>query len=373
MEEWKTVGQAERGTAIHFAKDGMARCDKKIPLIIFDQGGKTVTDITCAKCKQYKAYKDAVDTTAQKKPLDLETVVKKVAVVKEQPSECLPTKATAVKKTKKVVEKKSEPVKKEEEKYDISIDEPDADFAAKKEKNGYNIIHIPTATTMFNGICQEVIEDALLNLNTIAVRWPDKHSAIPKDFITKCRKALENAFKACEIEVPKSLAEKVPENKGKRKKPKKVVKKKFKKGDKKIINKKKVVYDGKEWIPETVRTITRRKKKVEPEKSKPKKTIKRRIKEETKEKKERTIKRRAKKEKGPLGMNPNKPPAVIVGNFQKTIEFGNLVRILKKDFGFTDKKAKSKIRGVVRKLSRRMGIEVQITMGKKEANDTYKI
>ena len=351
MEEWKTVGQAERGVAIHFAKEGMARCDKKIPLLVSDEGGKTVVDITCAKCKQYKAYKDAVVFQKENKP--------KVGLTekpKEQPNELLPTKASAIKKAEKVVEKKSETVKKEEEKYDISIDEPDADFAANKEKNGYNIVHIPTATTMFNGICQEVIEDALLNLNTISLRWPDKHSAIPKDFITKCRKALESAFKACEIEVPKALTENVPENKGKRKKPKKVVKKKFKKGDKKIINKKKVVYDGKEWIPETVRTIVRRKKK-----------------EKVEEKPKKIIKRRVKKEKGPLGMNPKKPPAVIVGCFQKSIDFGDLVRILKKQFGFTDKKAKSKIRGVVRKLSRRMGIKVQITMGKKESADTYKI
>ena len=375
MEEWKTVGQAARGVAIHFAKEGNARCDKKIPLIVFDKGGKTVVDITCAKCKQYKAYKD-IDTTktkVQSKKETPEEVAEKIATAADRKNIGLVSHKKKQEKKKEVDVAEEKPkVEKEKPKetYDISLDEPDADFAANKEKNGYNIVHVPTATTMFNGICQEVIEDALLNLNTIALRWPDKHSAIPKDFITKCRKALESAFEACEIEVPKSLIEKVPENKGKRKKPKKVVKKKFKKGDKKIINKKKVVFDGKEWIPETVRTIIRRKKKEKVEESKSKKTIKRRVKEE---KAERVLKRRVIKEKGPLGMNPNKPPSVIVKHFQKTIDFGDLVRILKKQFGFTDKKAKSKIRGVVRKLSRRMGIEVQITMGKKESTDTYKI
>jgi len=372
MEEWKLVGQAERGVAIHFAKDGMARCDKTIPLIVFDQGGTTVVDITCAKCKQYKAYKDAVDTTAQKKPLDLETVVKKVAVVKEEkPSELLPTKAT-VKKKKAVKEtkKESKPVVEEKETYDISMDEPDADFAAKKEKNGYNIIHIPTKTAMFNGVCQEVIEDALLNLNTIVERWPDTLSAVPKGFITKCRKALEEAFKTCGVEIPKLLADKVEEPKGKRKKPKKVVKKKFKKGDKKIINKKKVVYDGKKWIPETVRTIKRRPEKAEPEKKVAKKTIKRRVVKA--EKKERTIKRRVVKEKGPFGMTPNKLPAIIAGHLETGINHYELVNILKKDFGLTEKRSRSKIKGMIRKLCRRKGIPVGVAMGKTIDEDYYK-
>jgi len=365
MEEWKTVGIAAKGTAIHFAKEGMARCDKSISLLVFDDGGKTAADITCAKCKKYKAYKDTIDTT-KKKPLDLKP--EKEIEIPAGKTELIPSdtkkrpKVKPVKPKEIVVETKEEP-----QKYDISIDEIDADFAGKKNKNGYSIVHIPTETVMFNGICQEVVEDALLNLNIIEERWPGKNSTIPKGFIAKCRKALGEAFRACKIEVPKSLDEKVPENKGRTKKPKKVMKKKFRKGDKKIINKKKVVYDGKVWIPETVRTIKRR-KKAEP--TKPKKIISRRVKIEKKTKPKLTIKRR-----NILGFRTSDPPGIIVKEMKKSkgTQHADLAKELKRIFNMSTTKTRSVIRRTIESITRGKGIEVVIIMGKRKKEDRYSI
>ena len=57
-EDFNGFGKTKKGKVIHIIKDSKARCDNKIKDIVIDNK-LSIKDVTCAKCKRFKDYKEA--------------------------------------------------------------------------------------------------------------------------------------------------------------------------------------------------------------------------------------------------------------------------------------------------------------------------
>lgn len=199
-----------------------------------------------------------------------------------------------------------------------------------------NIIHVPTEQIMFENVPTKIARRAVFDMNSrLNVEWKSKNDPIPDGFIDKIRDAVASAYEAFG-KVPEEFKPKKKESK--KKEPKKKTKKQGRK-------------------------ITRRER---PEKKKKeRRVIIRRVK--------RKITRRI-KPNGLLKMSRAGSPAHTIG--ECIIDKGGstvseIIQVLTTQHNLTEKKARSKIKGFVRKATRKLGYRLTIFQGKEPDNDRY--
>lgn len=347
-------------------KTGVAFCDKRTKGL--EPNGKlTAADVTCAKCMEYRAFKDMIDPDKPNVPPDgdLPPDTKKTTgkKVKKTPEEIAEEAATAADK-KSAAKKKPEPKKKAKAKTKKM--EPYIDFAAVPNNDGtYVVKHIPSGRDFFDSIPSNVIAFALDALNSLPVRW-QQDKPLPDDYVSLVRDTIKTVYKERKVRPPKHLTR--PMKKQKKKKPAKPPKG-VKIGDrKKSDNDQWMEFNGKRWV--NVQKITRRKK---PEKDK--RVIKRRGKSPDDA---GTAKRTIVRREAPAGLNKygqvaDKPPALITSHLENGAHLSEIISDLQDKFGMTEKRAMSKFRAICRKMARRLGITItHIIMGD-PSNDYYHI
>ena len=339
-EDLNGFGKSVKGTVIHIIEDGKAKCDKKIKGVIIDNN-LSIKDITCAKCKRFKIYIDAIVASLADDDGKKEEPKTKPSKKKEtKPSK---KKEVGIKTYDKKKEVKSKPVKEPEVKEPAFIVRS---ITRKKEEN-ICIIHKATGKVFFDHLDRRVVYDAIKNLNKIPLCWDLVTDKMPKGFITKCRKALRKAYELCDIKTPKGLRESKDGLPKKYKKRKKERRAKIKRRTVKV--------------KEKVRKIKRRVKKNEPIK--------------------RIIKRRTKKENEKLNKHKVKPKTDKTNEIEKLIAkkvkdgsvFSELTGILKSQYGLKINQAKAMIEGTVLTMSRQLGIPVFIALGKTKEDDFYSL
>lgn len=296
-------GKSARGKVVHIISEDRrvfsALCDKKQTGLVIDKSF-TPKDVTCAKCRQYKIFKNALAEEGK------EEKVKHDLLVAE----------TAKEKKKKEDKKKAKPV---------PVEEPVLNFQKEKKTDGsFQIIHVPSGLHFFDKIEEKVIDRALSRLNDIETEWAI-NGKMPKDFISQCRKALRIAYNQSGIKIPDGL-----------------------------IKEKDPVEESK------------KEKKIK------KKVIKRRDKKEKGVKKERIKKERVTKKKDKKKTKKQIVYEFIQDRMIKGISISDLIVLLKKEFGFSSKKATPKIRGKILRM-RKEGIEIMVRLTEKKEDDFYKI
>lgn len=399
-------GMVENGKVVHVVVYGdRALCDKRQKGLLVNKKLKT-SDVTCKKCQQYALYKElpAKPKVPDTAPIPPEEEQKDHGVP------TMPAKAKAKTTTSKkgatttTTTAKEKRAEKKATKDDVVI-EDEGDFYAKETaKDRYKIYHRPTGKVFFDSIPEIVVMDTIINLNEIEERWANVDSPLPDGFITKCRSCLIAAYKTHKLTLPKSLNDKKQEKKKKKAEPKRKTRK-FKKGETLLmeVNGEEVLmeFDGDNWkkaSPEAVqkavqttekpekpkkkaRVITRRRKRKDPERAAEeiatkadKRKIKRRAKKKAEEK-PRQIKRRA-KTNTLYGRREGSPAYTLVKSMcdaKDGVTFKELSNILKKEHNITGTKARSRIKGAIRNLTRKVGVPVIIVQRKKIEDDTYKV
>lgn len=356
-------GQSPKGMVIHAIVEGnTALCDKRQVGLVVNKKA-TADNVTCAKCSKHSLVKSIA---TGKKDFGL---MSGLPVAKAKPKPKPKPKPTPA----KAPPKKVEPKKVE-----------DYDFVSQQKGSTFNIYHRPSKKAFFEGIPVKVIDIAVSKMNDMEIRWTDINHAVPKNFLSGCRTALREAYEEANLEPPRFTLE-VEAEKPKKKAKKKVTPKqkteKFKKGDELNLNGVLHVYNGKKWVKKKVqkpkRVIKRRAGKAE----KPKRTIKRRKKKVETKKPKRVIKRREKRELSEFelllqsfGMSPNCGPATIVEHLENDgATFGQIAQALVDNYKITEKRAKGKIKRIVRKLARVYHQEIIVTMGESEDDDHYRL
>lgn len=304
-------------------KTGTALCDKRTTGLEID-GKMTKDSVTCKTCLSYELLRE--ETKDKKgKP---QSKLKKTQTKKEE--------------QKKKPKKKTMPKKQNHWKV-VGTDKT-------TEKN---ILHVPTEQIMFEKIPTKVARRAVFEMNsTLDVEWKSKSDPIPDRFIEKIRESMAKAYKALGKDPDKALTGKGSDKGGKTPKGTK----KALKGRK--ITRRKLSPKDKGQRPSEVdqrpsgRQITRRKK---PSKA-------------------RKITRRAKPGKGLLKGRREGSPAYTIGRAIMSKDGSSqsdIIRQLMSKHNLPEEKATSKIKGFVRKATRKQGYQIVIIQGKNPLDDHF--
>lgn len=339
-------------------EDGGALCDKR--LTGFGKVHTVLTEVTCPKCKGYSVYKALMAGFIVGDDLN---EIKKVLAERKpgEPKTKDPGKPeTGAPKTnkKKPAAKKKEPVyppkgplekgkKKKKEKAKPIEKRNDWNLLWNEEKTFCDILHKPSQKVFFEGIKGNIALIALENLNKMKIFWLPKEP-IPKDFVFTARSIVGKAYKKTGNKIPGNLAKPTTKTK---EKPKKKEKEKPKAKGRAIKRRAKPKKEG--------RVIKRRSPKKE---------------KETK----RTIKRRSEKPKKEVhiitemfGRREGTAGFTVIEMLSQGMTSSKMVKKLMKKHSLTEQKAKSKIKGIMRKTARSQGIPIIIQMNKKEEDDIY--
>lgn len=238
-------GKANKGKVVHIAmldqnKSVVARCDQRMAVEANDS--LQVQDVTCAKCKQYAAYKEAIAKTIVKND------VKEIPDKEKKPEAKSKPEVKPAAKTKPEVKKdKTDPVKSElqrlkeqNEKLEKSLKKTERElqearkpadplpekkednrpikeegykellkqsvqpketvigpehFCTDKMSNGkYRVVHMPSNNAIMTGVEDEVVETVLKYLNNMKVKWESRSQPIPKEFLPACAAAIRAAY-----------------------------------------------------------------------------------------------------------------------------------------------------------------------------------
>ena len=314
-------GKVIKGKVVHVivgteTREFYALCEKGQTNVVIDKS-LSPNDVTCAKCKQYKIFKDALVKEAKEE---------------EMKHGLLATEGT--KQEKKKDKKEVQKVKnaKDVAKKVVPAKESILDFQKEKKTDGtFQIIHGPSGLHFFDKIEKEVVDRALGRLNRIELRWEVESGKPPKGFISQCRKALRIAYNQAGIEIPNVLTKQNDPVEGIKKE-----KKKTRKEEK------------------TKKTIKRRDKKTGKEKK---------VKKEKEDKKDKKEKKKTKRQIA---------YEFIQEQMVKGISISNLISLIVDKFDLTPKKANSKVKGNLRRF-RKGDIEVMVRLTKNKSDDFYKI
>lgn len=392
------IGKSGKGIVVHAItmKQGKdisnhASCEARQKNLVVDDKLKP-SNITCKRCLLRVDVKEAIANEKESKPK---------APAKEMPSgipAMEPSKKKVSAKAKTTTSKKkttttttTKEVEKESEKVPGGIN--DGDWQMRPDKKGsFSVVHTPSGKVFFNGIPESIALDALILLAAIKVRWLSLNKKMPKDFVSKCRTALRDAYSQNNKIAPKYLLESKAEKAGKKVAPEQKTEK-FELGDRitSVIDGKEIEmeYNGKTFValkpplvaPEEEEVVEKKPKRVikrRPGKkakveAKPKRTIKRRDKKVSKEQvkeSKRVIKRRS-KEGTLLGRTKGTPGYAVLEMLQDGATMAELVGVLHKKHGLSVRKAWTKIRAVIRKTARKQKVPVVIVMQDGDAGNDY--
>lgn len=308
-----------KGSVVHIiVNDVFLHCDKKREML--PEEGKTIDDVSCAKCKRSALYKSLAEekpkTDKPPEPKVKKKVVDKIAKGKKK------TKPKAAPKKKPENKKKSESKKKKPpEKNEGATVET---FVHQIVGDSINIIHSPTGTIMFNRVPIEIINVSLAFLNSIDISW--EKGSPPDGFISLCREAYRASYEELQMEPPESLnAINIVDNN-----------KKEKKGDRKLKRRRK-----KEENPKVKKLSKRRDKKVK-----------------------KLSKRRDKKPKKLFGIFvEGKVPYTVAKMVKEGAIAGKIIDELHEKHGINYEQAARKLKKIVfKKMIDKAKLTVQVTM-----------
>jgi len=314
------VGSSFKGKSVHLVlgqREGVKKnqcfCDKRTKnLIVLPK--LTVADVTCAKCKRSKTYKEMLDAMNASKP------------VRPEPIKELP---------KKVEEKQQDlplEIKKEKELKELN------EFKLYQQTDEkFSIRHVPSDKIFFKSLDEALAIAIVEKLNRLTVGWDGKGS-IPKAFLSLCLDIFKKAHQELSLALPVKYQEREKE---------------YEKKDE----------EQKEKEEKAGRKLTRRGVKKGKEKSEIK--ISRREKYLARSTSQITIAR-------PIKRRTKNPTQLIRSQLVKGNTFSELVYSLINEFGLSEIRARARFKAIIRKLSRVQGRRIEHTFGKNHLDDFYK-
>jgi hypothetical protein len=209
-----SYGKAAKGTALHIivpTEDGksyQALCNKKI-MNIFLIEDKEPKDVSCAKCKKLKVYKEMITPADAAKPPT--PAPKKKAKAKAALKKAKPKAKASEPKTETIEahapEEKAKPEEvKEVEQKEVKVAEiPNTsnDFDLCQQSNGlFKIIHKQSQYDFFKNLPMTVAVSLITKLSNITIRWNGKGS-LPKEFMSCVMGCYNCAHSELGLELPR--------------------------------------------------------------------------------------------------------------------------------------------------------------------------